>query len=471
MHGWSRIETPCEFFQSLRRYTLAVFALLTTNQTIFWFTFSSAPIPVNSYYGTSDADLDLLLNWGPIIFLPVCPLIAWLLRRPGGLNIAMRSGSFMCFIACAVRAIPCVLSPALRNSRWGGQLLLHLGQIINAAVGPIVMSSPSLLSALWFSPQRRTTATSIAYLGGNLGSAIGFLLGPYIISDNPDNVPRFLLMELLLATAPMLMFLFHCPNPGALINDVPSCSAIPASESTQSLMTSPLLPSAVDDSTTASMVSYGQALKRVFSMPSLILLCLCGGVQAGVSSAWTGVLPQILPAPRFTSVYTGWLGFAFSIGGVVGNAGSGIIADIFFAQRYKCFLIGIFILSGALFALFSFSLDNPFVSPAPIPATPSSIMIIGTFAGIFQSACDPLFYELAAEVSYPLEEGTSASLISFLFNAATLIMLFVAPAISLTLFNTIMATTMLVCALGVCFTHESYNRRAAAMRRAHLIVN
>jgi len=135
MHGLSHARTPPDYFQSLHRYTLAVFALLTTNQTIFWFSFSSAPVPVNSYFGTDDADLDLLLNWGPIIFLPVCPFVAWLLRRSGGLNIAMRTGAFMCFIACAVRAIPFLLSPSLRKSRWGGQLLLHLGQIINAAVG------------------------------------------------------------------------------------------------------------------------------------------------------------------------------------------------------------------------------------------------------------------------------------------------------------------------------------------------
>lgn len=144
------------------RYTLAVFALLTTNQTVFWFSFSSAPAPVNAYFGTSDADLDLLLNWGPIVFLPVCPFVAWLLRRPTGLNTALRSGAFMCFIACAVRSVPCLLAPDLRSSRRV-QLLLHAGQIINAAVGPIVMSSPSLLSALWFPPHRRATATSLAY--------------------------------------------------------------------------------------------------------------------------------------------------------------------------------------------------------------------------------------------------------------------------------------------------------------------
>jgi hypothetical protein len=177
----------------------------------------------------------------------------------------------------------------------------------------------------------------------------------------------------------------------------------------------------------------------------------------------------MLPAPRFTPVFVGWLGFAFSIGGVVGNAGAGFIADIWFAQRYKYFLILVFTLSFCCFSLFTFSLDNPFVSPAPIPASPASIMIIGTLSGVFQSACDPLFYELAAEISFPLEEGTSASLIAFLFNAATLIMLFVAPVISLTLFNTIMAATMLVCAWGVCFSRESYPRRAAALAQVRSV--
>jgi uncharacterized membrane protein YgcG len=96
-------------------------------------------------------------------------------------------------------------------------------------------------------------------------------------------------------------------------------------------------------------------------------------------------------------------------------------------------------------------------------------MTIGCLAGVFQSACDPLFYELAAEISFPLEEGSSASVIAFLFNAATLVMLFVAPAISLTFFNAIMTATMVVCALGVCFTKESYHRRAAALARTNCL--
>jgi FLVCR family MFS transporter len=431
-----------------------VFALLTTNQCIFWFSFSSAPVAVNSYFGTTDADLDLLLNWGPIVFLPVCPFVASLLRRPAGLNRAMRMGAFMCFFACALRAVPCILSPALRRSR-SGQLLLHAGQIINAAAGPVVMSSPSLLSAVWFPPHQRATATSLAYLGGNLGGAVGFLLGPYIIADNADNVPMFLFIELIMASLPMLLFCVYCP--------IPPASTLDSIPTTHPSLLPPAATTARLKSAIASLV---QPLYSMASIPSLLLLCVCGGVQAGVSSAWSGVLPQMLPAPHFSSVFVGWLGFAFSIGGVLGNAGAGFIADIWFPQRYKRFLILVFMLSFCCFSLITLSLDNPFVSPAPIPANPASIMVIGTLAGVLQSACDPLFYELAAEISFPLEEGTSASLIAFLFNVATLIMLFVAPVIHLTLFNTIMAATMLVCALGVCFSQESYSRRAAALSQA-----
>ncbi len=294
-----------------------------------------------------------------------------------------------------------------------------------------------------------------------MGGAVGFLLGPYIIADSADNVPRFLFVELLMASLPMLLFTFHCPTPLLLTRCPPSTLPLPA----------PILPpssksTVLHPAPKSSSSSCFQPLLHMLSLPSLLLLCVCGGVQAGVSSAWSGVLPQMLPSPRFSSVFIGWLGFAFSIGGVLGNAGAGIVADIWFAQRYKRFLIWVFLLSAACFALFTLSLDNPFISPAPIPSTQTSIMLIGTLAGVFQSACDPLFYELAAEISFPLDEGTSASLIAFLFNAATLVMLFVAPAISLTLFNTIMTATMLICALGVCVSKESYRRRADALARA-----
>jgi hypothetical protein len=96
---------------------------------------SSAPEPINTYFGTSDATLDLLLNWGPIVFIPVVPFASWLLGKPRGLSIAMRIGAVLCVLACGVRAIPCLLGESVRTDprSWG---LLHVGQILNAGTRP-----------------------------------------------------------------------------------------------------------------------------------------------------------------------------------------------------------------------------------------------------------------------------------------------------------------------------------------------
>ena len=34
-----------------------------------------------------------------------------------------------------------------------------------------------MVSAVWFAPEHRATATAVAYMGGNLGSMIGFVFG------------------------------------------------------------------------------------------------------------------------------------------------------------------------------------------------------------------------------------------------------------------------------------------------------
>ena len=45
------------------------------------------------------------------------------------------------------------------------------------------MSGPPLLSAVWFPPDQRTTATAISSTAPALGVAVSFLLGPAIVKD------------------------------------------------------------------------------------------------------------------------------------------------------------------------------------------------------------------------------------------------------------------------------------------------
>ena len=61
--------------------------------------------------------------------------------------------------------------------------MCHLCAILNGIAGIIVFSAPSALSAAWFPPNERTTATAIGIAFNNLGNAASFFLGPAIVPD------------------------------------------------------------------------------------------------------------------------------------------------------------------------------------------------------------------------------------------------------------------------------------------------
>lgn len=49
--------------------------------------------------------------------------------------------------------------------------------------GPVVMSAPSVISAVWFPPKQRTTATAVTAMSTHWGVAVSFVLGPMLVSD------------------------------------------------------------------------------------------------------------------------------------------------------------------------------------------------------------------------------------------------------------------------------------------------
>ena len=57
------------------------------------------------------------------------------------------------------------------------------GQLLNGLAGPVTQAAPPLLSASWFPPAQRTTATAVAALCGSLGVALSFVIGPKFVTD------------------------------------------------------------------------------------------------------------------------------------------------------------------------------------------------------------------------------------------------------------------------------------------------
>jgi len=59
--------------------------------------------------------------------------------------------------------------------------LAHVSQFIIGSAGPVVFTAGPTISALWFPPEQRTTATAIATIAGFAGSAGCFIFGMYIV--------------------------------------------------------------------------------------------------------------------------------------------------------------------------------------------------------------------------------------------------------------------------------------------------
>eukprot|EP01050_Picozoa_sp_SAG11_P026868 SAG11_NODE_6592_length_1282_cov_1.478445_2_plen_305_part_00 len=197
-----------------RFYILLAFCLLSFNQSLFWITFSPVASSAKAYYGIDDGMIALLMNWGPIVYIPICGLTSWLTAQKNGLRRVCVGSAVATGVAMVVRCIPCIYNagePAIGPLPAWGAACLHFAQIVNAAVGPPVMASPSLLSAQWFPDDERNRATATAILANNFGAAVGFIVPYFLDIHSSAGIPKMLYFEAAVSVGTMLMVLAYFP--------------------------------------------------------------------------------------------------------------------------------------------------------------------------------------------------------------------------------------------------------------------
>ena len=79
--------------------------------------------------------------------------------------------------------------PGISDSRL--TVLYHLGAILNGIPSIVVTSAPPAVSAAWFPPGERVTATSISQMLNNVGTGLSFFLASVLVKEprlNHHNV-------------------------------------------------------------------------------------------------------------------------------------------------------------------------------------------------------------------------------------------------------------------------------------------
>ena len=68
-------------------------------------------------------------------------------------------------------------------------IFINVGQFIIMAGGTVALSAPPLVSATWFPPSERTTATAISALAGSFGISVAFVVGPAMVRNKvPESI-------------------------------------------------------------------------------------------------------------------------------------------------------------------------------------------------------------------------------------------------------------------------------------------
>ena len=127
----------------------------------------------------------------------------WFLDR-FGLRVSMLINSWILAIGVGIRCF--VPSTPGTRSRW--IFLIHLGHIMISIIGPFVMSAPPRLSSVWFPPKQRTLATAMMVTASYIGTALGFIIVPYLTRHYDIHTMLYVSAEMALFVALLVTIYF-----------------------------------------------------------------------------------------------------------------------------------------------------------------------------------------------------------------------------------------------------------------------
>ena len=226
----------------------------------------------------------------------------------------------ICSMSLQTFAVALELIPSPPHVRTG--LITFSEFLISVAVPAVQNAGVLVLSATWFPPHERMTATAIATLASYLGSAFSYVVGPNLVPDvDYDNLThyhpgesididklrnnttpeqmKFLLTRIndyLLVEAVLVGVLFF-----AVIIYFPAKPPVP-----------PSLSSA------AGRLDFVSGAKTLLKNRSFWLLLLIFSISNGVNWGWSSVQNLIFSGVGIDQKTAGWLGFGANVASLLG---------------------------------------------------------------------------------------------------------------------------------------------------------
>ncbi|XP_064597135.1 solute carrier family 49 member 4 homolog [Liolophura sinensis] len=462
-HGRGSATKETVRLYNRRFYILTLFSLIAIVQGLVWNTWSPISQSAKRVFHWSDGDVALLADWGPITYVISMVFFSWLLDTKG-LKVSCLVCSFLLAGGTGIRCIT-------EEQPWANWLM-HSGQILNGFAGPIAMAGCTVISAVWFPPNQRTTATSIGAMCNVFGVAVSFLIGPLLV---PQHRLDCNMTQLLDYNESQTML--HSSSQSGNYSD-PGCGNVTAMKEllgqerldvmkllyiefgiAGSVFLATLLyfpakpPHPPSITATVDRADFKAGVMSLLKNRHFWLISLVYGLSIGIENTWMSVLDINFNKLGVSQDQAGWMGFYATVAGTIGAMVVARFADTF-AKHMKVYLLVLYALSSGAFIWIALM----FIQVAPFQTEYLYIAVV--LGGLCLNSAVPLLYELSCEITFPVSEGVTSGALTLYFNISALVFLSVMmiPNIGDSWTTWSVPGTIFVCIPMLLIVKEKYNR-------------
>lgn len=357
-----------------RWIVLGTFMLINLTIQTLWISYASITGVAATFYSVSDLQIGLLSMSFMLAFIPLSIPVSWAIDT-FGFRISVSIGAAMLGIFGILRGFA--------GSSYSLVLFSTFGL---AAAQPFLLNAWTTVPAKWFAANQRATAVGLVTLANLIGTALGFVLTPFLLEAGVA-LPRVQLIYGMAAAASAVLFIL-------LAREKP-----PTPPSSDVAQTRALMLDGLKNALRSRPFWFG------------LIICFVGlGVFNGVNT-W---IENIVRPRGFSPSEAGMLGGILIAGGLLGAIIIPALSDK--QQKRQRFLFISFI--GTIPGLLGLTFAQNF----PL------LIVSAVVMGFFLVSALPVAMQYAAEVTWPTPEGTSNGLIQ-LFGQGAVVFVWIMEAL------------------------------------------
>lgn len=452
-----------------RWYILTIFSFLALFQCCVWNTWGPVVDIVDLVFPEwSEQTVSLFANWGSISFLVFMVPVLYL--QDVSLRSSIVLSSSLIALGTTLRCLFLVF-PDLTDSQF--TILCHVSAILNGIPGIIVTSAPPAVSAAWFPPNERVTATSISQMLNNIGQGLSFLIASLMIKDpkheSNSSMTTNSTCEVSVDT-PSHMFEISKATQHSLKTDINHYMLVLCVPALVLFICTVFYfpskpPKPPSRSSSEERLDFVSGCKQLLCNPASWLLAIVWSIPQAIWNNWCAMMVVSLTKVGYNGdcLSEHWVNHLGMVAVVVGTAVAILVGMATDRIKGKMKITIIFLLTagGSMFTILSLiSLQViVFESTLVLQVTVYLFLLLGNS---FVVSTSPLLMEFGVEKLYPISEGMIGGWLNIWYNIISVIFLglFSIPNIGTKWLNYVLPISCFMVIPLFMTIKEEYKRRS-----------